>query len=181
MSILWKRWQILFSWGLKITEDGDCSYEIKRCLLLGRKAITNLYCSVAQLCLIFVTPWPAALQASLSITNSWSLLKLTSIKSVMPSSNLILCRPFLLLPLIPPSIRVFSNESALCIKWPKYWGFSFSISPSSEYSGLISFRIDWFDLLVVQGVLKNLLQHCSSEASILQCSAFFMALYSICR
>ena len=173
MSILWKRWQILFSWGLKITEDGDCSYEIKRCLLLGRKAITNLYCSVAQLCLIFVTPWPAALQASLSITNSWSLLKLTSIKSVMPSNHLILCCPLLLLPSVFPSMGVFSNESALHIRWPKYWSFSCSLSVSNEYSVLISFRIDWFDLLVVQGTLKSLLKHHSSKASILQRSAFF--------
>ena len=117
---------------------------------------------------LFVTPRTAAGQASLSITNSWSLLKLMSIKSLIPRS----CHPLLLLPSIFPSIRVFSNESMLCIRWPKYW--SFSISPSSEYSGLISFKIDWFDLLAVQGTLKNLLQHRSSKASILQCSAFFM-------
>ncbi|CAI9152629.1 unnamed protein product [Rangifer tarandus platyrhynchus] len=103
-----------------------------------------------------VTPWTAAHQASLSITYSWSLLKLMSIESVMPSNHLILCRPLLLLPLIPPSIRVFSNESILPIRWPKYWSFSFSISPSNEYSGLISFRMDWLDLLVVQGTLKTL-------------------------
>ena len=113
-------------------------------------------------------------QASLSITNSWSLLKLMSIELVMPSNHLILCRPLLLLPSIFPSIRVFSNESALCIRHPKYWSFSFSISPSNEYSGLISFRIDWFDLLVVQGTLKSLLQHHSSKPSIFQCSAFFI-------
>ena len=101
------------------------------------------------------TPWTAACQDSLFITNSWSLLKLVSIQSVMPSSHLILCRPLLLLPSIFPSIRVFSNELALCIRWPKYWSFSFSISPSSEYSGLISFKIDWFDLLAVQGTLKR--------------------------
>ena len=116
---------------------------------------------------LFVTPWTATRQASLSITNSWSLLKLMFIESVMPSNHLILCRSFLLLPSIFPSIRVFSNESVLCIRWPKYWSFSFSISPSNEYSGLISFRIDWFDLLAVQGSLKSLLQHCSLEASII--------------
>ena len=107
---------------------------------------------------LFVTPWTAACQASLSFTISWNLLKLMSIKLVMPSNHLILCRP-LLLPSILPSIKVFSNELALCIRWPKYWSFSFSISPSNEYSGLISFRIDWFDFLVVQGTLKSLLQH----------------------
>ena len=123
---------------------------------------------------LFVTPWTAARQASLSITNSWSLLKLMSIESVMPSSHLILCHPLLLLPPIPPSIRVFSNESALRMRWPKYWSFSFSISPSNEYSGLISFSIDWLDLLAVQGTLKSLLQHHSSKASILRCPAFFM-------
>ena len=119
-----------------------------------------------------MTPWTATRQASLSITNSWSLLKLMSIESVMPSNHLILCRPLFLLPSIFPSIRVFSNESVLCLRWPKYW--SFSISPSNEYSGLISFRIDWLDLLAILGTLKSLLQHHSSEASILQCSAFFM-------
>ena len=120
-----------------------------------------------------VTPWIAARQASLSITNSWSLLKLMSSKLVMPSSHLILCRPLLLLPPIPPSIRVFSNESTLCMRWPKYWNFSFSISPSNEHPGLISFRMDWLDLLAVQGTLKSLLQHHSSKASILRLSAFF--------
>ena len=122
---------------------------------------------------LFETPWIAAHQASLSITNSWSLLKLMPIESVMPSSHLILCCPLLLLPSIFPSIRVFSNKSALPIRWPKYWSFSFSISPSNEHPGLISFRMDWLDLLAVQGTLKNLLQHHSSKASILQCSAFF--------
>ena len=122
---------------------------------------------------LFVTPWIAAHQASLSITNSWSSLKLTSIESVMPSSHLILGRPLLLLPPIPPSIRVFSNESTLLMRWPKYWSFSFSIIPSKEYPGLISFRMDWLDLLAVQGTLKSLLQYHSSKASILQCSAFF--------
>ena len=107
----------------------------------------------------FATPWTAALQASLSFTSSGNLLKLMSMESVMPSSHFILCHPLLLPPSIFPSIRVFSNESALCIRWPKYWSFSFSISPSSEYSGLISFRMDWLDLLTVQGTLKSLLQH----------------------
>ena len=123
---------------------------------------------------LFVTPWITAHQASLSITNSRSLLRLMSIELVMPSSHLILCRPLLLLPPIPPSISVFSNESALCIGWSKYWSFSFNISPSSEYSGLISFRMDRLELLVVQGTLKSLLQHHSSKASILQRSAFFI-------
>ena len=120
----------------------------------------------------FTTPWTAACQASLSFTISWSLLKLISIESVMPSNHLILCHPLLLLPSIFASIRVFSNESSLHIRWPKYWRFS--ISPSNEYSGLISFRIDWFDLLAVQGTLKSLFQHHSLKASALQCSAFFM-------
>ena len=120
------------------------------------------------------TPWTAAPQASLPITKSQSLLKLMSIESVMTSNHLILYHPLLLLPSISPSIRVFSNESALLIRWPKGWSFSFSISPSTEYSGLISFRIDWFDLLVFEGTLKSLLQHHSSKASTLQCSAFFM-------
>jgi len=123
---------------------------------------------------LFVTPWTAAHQASLSIINSWSLLKLMSIKSVMPSNHLILCRPLLLLPSIFSSIRGFSNESVLHIRWPKYWRFRFSISSSYEYSGLISFKIDWLDLLAVQGTLKSLLQHHSSKASILWHSAFFM-------
>ena len=123
---------------------------------------------------LFATPWTAARQASLSITNSWNSLQLMSIESVMPSSHLILCRPLLLLPSIFPSIRVFSNESVLHIRWPKYWSFSFSISPSNEYSGLISFRMDWLDILAVQGTLKSLLQHHSSKASILRLSAFFI-------
>ena len=120
------------------------------------------------------TSWTAARQASLSITNSWSLFKLMSIESVMPSNRLIFCRPLFLLPLIFSTMRVFSNESALHVRWPKYWSFSFSISPSNEHSGLISFRMDWLDLLAVQGTLKSLLQHHSSKASILQCSVFFI-------
>ena len=123
---------------------------------------------------LFVIPWTAACQASLFITNSWSLLKLISVESVMPSKHLILCRPLLLLPSIFPSIRVFFSESVLCIRWPKHWSFSFSISPSNEHSGLISFRTDWLDLLAVQETLKSLLQHHSSKASILWHSAFFI-------
>ena len=123
---------------------------------------------------LFVTPWTAAHQASLSFTISWSLLKLMFIESVMPSNHLTLCCPLLLLPSIFPSIRVFSDESALHIRWPKYWSFSFNISPSHEYSGLISFRIAWLDLLAVQGTLKSHLQHHSSKAPILRCLAFFI-------
>ena len=122
---------------------------------------------------LFVTPWIAARQASLFITNSQSSPKLLSIGSVMPSSHLILCRPLLLLPPIPPSIIVFSNESTLHTRWPKYWSFSFSISPFKEHPGLISFRMDWLDLLAVQGTLKSFIQHHSSKASIFRCSAFF--------
>ena len=129
-------------------------------------------CSGVQSCPVDTTPWTAARQASLSITNSQSLLKLMSIESVMPSNHLTLS--CLLLPSIFPNIRVFSNESILHIRWPKYWSFSFSISPSNEYSGLISYRIHWFDLLAVQGTLKNLVQHHSSKASVLLHSAFFM-------
>ena len=135
-----------------------------------------LFSSVQSLSCVqlFATPWTAAHQASLPITNSQSLLKLMSIESVMLSNHLIFCYPRLLLCSFLPSIRVFSNESVLCISQPKYWSFSFGISPSNEYSGLISFRMDWLDLLAVQGTLKSLLQHHSSKASILQCSAFFM-------
>ena len=135
-------------------------------------SLVQVSCSVVSW--LFVTPWTVACQVSLSITSSWSLLKLMSIESVMPSNHLILCHPLLLLPSIFPSIRGFSSESVLRIRWPKYWSFSFSISPSDEYSGPISFRMDWFDLLAVQGTLKSLLQHHSSKASILWHSAFFM-------
>ena len=127
---------------------------------------------------LFVTPRTAACQASLSITNSLSLLKIMSIASVMPSNHLMLCHPLLLLPSIFPSIRVFSNESVLPIRWLKYWSFSLSISPSNEYSGLISFRMDWLDLLSVQGILKSLLQNHNSKASILWHSAFFIVQFS---
>ena len=133
------------------------------------------FSSVAQSCLTLCDPMDCSTcQASLSITNSQSLLKFMSIESVMQSSHLILCCPLLLLPSILPSIRVFSNGSVLCIRWPQYWSFGFSISPSNEYSGLISFRMDWLDLLAVQGTLKSLLQHHSSKAPALWCSAFFM-------
>ena len=132
-----------------------------------------LFSSVTQSCLT-ATPWTAAHKASLSITNSWSLRKLMCIVLVMPSNQLILCRLLLLLPSIFPSIGVISNESALCVRWPKYWSFSFNISPSNEHPGLISFRVDWLDLLADQGTLKSLLQHHSSKASILRCSAFFI-------
>ena len=121
-----------------------------------------------------MTPWTATHQTSLSITNSQSLLKLMSMESVMPSNHLILCHPLLLLPSIFPSISVFSSESVLHIGWPKYWSFSFNISPSNEHPGLVSFRMDWLDFLVVQGTLKSLLQHHSSNASFFQCSAFFI-------
>ena len=123
---------------------------------------------------VFATPWTAARQASLSITNSQSLLKLMSFESVMPCNHIILCRPLLLPPSIFPSIRVFSYEAALRIRWPKYWSFSFNISLSNEHPGLISFRMDWVDLLAVQGTLKSLLQHHGSNTSILQCSAFYI-------
>ena len=138
-------------------------------------AIYTVFSSVQLLSRVqlFAAPWIAARQASLSITNSRSSLKLTSIESVMPSSHLILCCP-LLLPPILPSIRVFSSESTLCMRWPKYWSFSFSIFPSSEHPGLILFKTDWLDILADQGILKSLLQHHSSKASILRCSAFFI-------
>ena len=127
-----------------------------------------------------MTPWTAARQASLSITNSRTSPKLMSIESVMPSNHLILCRPLLLLPSIFPSIRVFSNESVLHIRWPKYRSFSLNINPSNEHSGLISFRMDWLDLLAVQGTLKSLIQHHSSKASILRCSVFFLSYLAYC-
>ena len=148
----------------------------EHCMLWWNRTTTNMSIVVFQSfrCLqLFAAPWTAARQASLSITNCWTLLKLTSIKSVIPSNHLILCPPLLLLPSIFPSIRVFCSESVLYIRWPKYWSFSFSISLSDEYPGLISFRIDWFNL-AVQGTLKSLLQHHSSKASILWHSAFFI-------
>ena len=145
----------------------------KQCIItiLGQHSVQ--FSSVAQSCPTLWTPWITAHQASLSITNSRSSLRFTCVESMMPSSHLILCRPLLLLPPISPTIRVFSNESTLRMRWPKYWSFSFSIIPSKEHPGLISFRIDWLDLLAVQGMLKSLFQHHSSKASILHCSAFF--------
>ena len=154
------------------------------CALMGREGkviymcvyvyiLSCVFCSLSHVRL-FVTPWTAAYQASLSITYSQSLFKLMSITSVMPSNHLILCHALVLLPSIFPSIRIFSNESVLRIRWPKYWSFSFSIWPSNEYLGLISFRMDWLDLLAVQGTLKSLLQHHSSKASILPHSAFLI-------
>ena len=141
--------------------------------LKASRSISSVqFSSVAQLCLTFATPWIAAHQASLSITNSQSSLKLMSIESVMPSSHLILCHPLLPLPPIPPSIRVFSNESTLCMRWWKYWSFSFNISPSKEHPGLISFRMDWLDLLAVQGPHKSLIQHHNSNSSIFQVLSF---------
>ena len=140
------------------------------CLALSPKSSVQLLSHVR----LFATPWTATRPACLSITNSQSLFKLRSIQLVMPSNHLILYHPLLLLPSVFPSKRVFSDESVLRIRWPKYWSFSFSISPSNEYSGLVSFRIDWLDLLAVQGTLKSLLQHHSSKASILQYSAFFI-------
>ena len=149
--------------------------QIRISLLLNEQKhwVSHQFSSVQPLSRVqlFATPWISARQASLSITSSQSWLKLMPIESVMPSDHLILCRPLLLLPPIPPSIRVFSNESTLHMRWPEYWSFSFSISPSSEHPGLVSFRMDWLDLLTVQGTLKSLLQHHSSKASILWCSA----------
>ena len=166
-----------YSWPRDQTHVSCISCIADRLLPLSHLGISRRTISSVQSlsCVqFFVTPWTAACQACLSITNSLSLLKLMSIESVMPSNHLILLRPLLLLPSIFPSIRVFSNESVLRIRWPKYWSFGFNISPSNEYSGLISFTIDWFHLLVVQGTLKSLLQHHSSKASILRCSAFFI-------
>ena len=140
--------------------------------------VTSSFSSVAQFCPTLCNPMDCR-QASLSITNSQSLLKFMSIESLMPSNHLILCHPLLLPPSIPPSIRVFSNESAFHMRWPKYWSFSFSISPSNEHSGLISFRMDWLDLLAVHRTLKSLLQHHSSKASILPRSAFFIVQLSV--
>ena len=150
---IWSSWFTLF-WG-------------PACRILSMTLLASVVVHVLSRVWLFATPWTAACQASLTITSSQSLLKLMSIELVMPFNHLILCRPLLLLPSILPSIKVFSNKLTLCIRWPKYWRFSFSISPSNEYSGLISFKIDWFDLREVQGTLKNLLQHHSSKASIL--------------
>ena len=166
------------SWGRVLTKRGPLEKGMANHynILVLRIPWTVQFSSVQSLDCVwhFVTPWTAARQASLSITNSWSLLKLMSIESVMPSNHLILCCPLLFPPSNFPSIRVFSNESVLCIRWPKYWSFSFSISSSNEYSGLILFRMHRLDLLAVQGTLKGLLKHHSSKASILQCSVFLI-------
>ena len=161
---------------LRLTVGCNVRRPVKGHLLYSENFPPSLCCSVQSLSHVWLlaTSWTAACQASLSITNSQSLLQLMSIDLVIPSNHLILCHPLLLPPSIFPSIRVFTNDSVLHIRWPKYWSFSFSISPSSEYSGLISSRMDWLDLLAVQGTLKSLLQHHSSKASILWCSAFFM-------
>ena len=181
-SVKWEQYflpyELLWGWMRKgpwkclgeSLEPSTCSASIS---LLAWITPSVQISSVTQSGLTLCYPMNPARQASLPITHSWSLLKLMSIESVMPSSHLLLCHPLLLLPPIPPSIRVFSNESALHIRWPKYWSFSFSISPSNEHPGLISFRMDWLDLLAVKGTLKSLLQHHSSKASIFQCSAFF--------
>ena len=186
------RWWIMQRWPTQL--DTQCSFTLRdqqfypllplyhRCKHQCSEKANNVlallwpHSSVQSLSCVqpFVTTWITARQASLSITNSWSSLRFMSIESVMPSSHLILCRPLLLLPSIFTSIRVFSNESALHIRWPKYWSFGFNVSPSNEYPVLISFRMDWLDLLAVQGTLKSLLQHHSSEASILWHSAFFI-------
>ena len=166
---------ICFYSSITIARNSKTTLNIKArmCSLVKKSFLYSVqFSSVAQRVQLFMTPWVAACQASLSITNSWSSLKLRSVKSVMPSSHLILCRPLSLLPPIPPSIRVFSSESTLRMRWLKYWSFSFSISPSNEHPGLIS--MDWLDLLAVQGTLKSLLQHHSSKASILHRSAFFI-------
>ena len=165
----WKRTEKALSSHISSWHEALCKGRLSQsCKLSGS---VHFSCSVVS---DSVTRRTAARQASLSITNSRSSLKLMSIESVMPSNHLVLCRPLLLPPSIFPSIRVFPNELVLHIRWLKYWSFSFSISPSNEYSGLISFRMEWLDLLAVQGTLKSLLQHHSSKASILQCSAFFM-------
>ena len=162
---------------ISLNQSSICEH--LRCLhvlAIVHSITVNIHFSSVQLLSrvrLFVTPWIAAYQVSLSITNSWSSLKFMPIESVMPSSHLILCHPLLLLPPIPSSIRVFSNESTLHMRWPKYWSFSFSISPSNEHPGLTSFRMDWLDLLAVQGTLKSLLQHHSSIASIFRHSALF--------
>ena len=155
------------TWDLLLWCKGSRSCGLSSCSV-AFSSVHFIRCCVQ----LSTTPWTAARQASLSIADSWSLLKLMTTELVMSSNHLILCRPLLLLPSIFPNIRVFSNESVLHIRWPNYWSFSFSISPPNEYSGLISFRKDWLDLLAVQGTLKSLLQHHSSKASILWCSAF---------
>ena len=162
----WYLCGIYISFGSPVCQ---CTFSIQQLRKSSSSSVQLLSCVR-----LFATPWTSACQASLSITNSRSSPKPMSIESVMPSNHLILCNPLLLLPSIPPSIRVFSNESTLHMRWSKYWSFSFSISPSNEHPGLISFRMDWLDLLAVQGTLKSLFQHHRSKASILQHSAFFI-------
>ena len=173
MGKQWKEWQTLFFWAPKSLQMVTAAMKLKDAYSFEEK-LWQTFSSVQSLSNVwlFATLWPTVYQASLSITNSRNLLKLMSIESVMPSNHLILCHPLLLPPSILPSIRVFSKELVLCIRWSKYWTLSFSISPSNEHLGLISFRIDWLDLLAVQGTLKSLLQHHSSKASILRCSNF---------
>ena len=172
-----KQWLTLFFWAPKSLRMVIATMEFKTLAPWKESYDQPHFSSVQSLSRVwlFATPWIAARQASLSITNSRSSLRFASIKSVMPSSHLILCRPLLLLPPTPPSIRVFSNESTLRMRWPKYWNFSLSLSlsPSNEHPGLVSFRMDWLDLLAVQGTRKSLLQHHSSKASILWHTAFF--------
>ena len=173
MGKQWKQWKTLF-WGApKSLQIVTPAMKLKDACSLEEKLWLNSVQSLSHVQL-FVTPWKAACQASLPITNFQSLLKLMSIELIIPSNHLILCHPLVFLPSIFPSIRIFSNDSVLHIRWPKYWSFSFRISPSKEYSGLISFRMDWLDLLAVQGIRKSLLQHHSSKASILQHSAYFI-------
>ena len=163
---------------MKVTEESEnvgWKFSIWKTKIMAAGPISSVQFSlVVQSCQLFVTPWTAACQASLSITNCWSLPKPMSIESVMPSNHLIFCHSLLFLPSIFPSSRVFSNELSLCIRWLKYWSFSFNISPSNKHPGLISFRMDWLDLLAIQGTLKSLLQHHSSKASIFWHSAFFI-------
>ena len=167
------KFRLLFHWLSCVFRDNFHGYiQILKCY--PKSATSVQFSSVAQSCLPLATTWTTAHQASLPITNSWSPPKPMSTELMMPSNHLILCHPLLLLPSVFPSIRVFSNESALHIRWPKYWSFSFNISPSNEHPGLISFRMDWVNLLEVQGTLKSLVQHHISKASILQCSAFFI-------
>ena len=162
--------KICDQWSLVLLQK---EYDVLKAQMMESSSLTSSVQPLSRVWL-FATPWAAAHQVPLSITNSRSLPKLMSIESVMPYNHVILCHPLLLLPSIFPNIRFFSNESALHIRWPKYWSFSFNISPSNEHPGLTSFRMDWLNLLAVQGTLKSLLQHHSSKASILQCSAFFI-------
>ena len=176
---IWSSLSVKSYFSIQAPEFPSHPFYVPACIVLTSLFLPQdfcIRCSVQFSCCrvqLFATPWNAAHHASLSISNSQSLPKLMSIESVMPSNHLILCHPLLLLPSIFPSIRVFSNESAVCIRWPKYWSFNFNISPSNEHPGLISFRMDWVDLLAVQGTLKSLLQHHSSRASIFRCSIFF--------